>query len=373
MVYSMVSIGGGKLKHVVLVGGGHAHVYILKQLEQKKWPNTKVTLISSGSYQYYSGMFSGYVEGRYSTEEIRIDLAALCNKANVDFITAAAERIDPVLQTVELSDHKRLDYDLISFNIGSMSSGTRVPGAVERSAFIKPNHNISKVKERLLAKDRVVVVGGGVSGVEMSLSLQAYRNKLGLTHPVCLISAGPLMESAGEKVSKQAVELCISSGIKLKQNDPVIAIYEDHLKLESGTQVLYNEILWLAGPSAPSIFGNSSIETDEQGYLLVNNQLQSIEFPNIFGAGDCITLQSNPSTPKAGVFAVRQSPILWHNLDSCINNTSYQVYEPQTNYLAILSTGGGKALLMYGPFSFHGRWCLRLKHLIDKQFMKKYQ
>ncbi|WP_167747233.1 FAD-dependent oxidoreductase [Cohnella luojiensis] len=358
---------------MILVGGGHAHLYVLKQLQLGGWPDTRVTLISLDRYQYYSSMFSSYVEGRYGLEDIRIDLPRLCDAVKIDFLNDSVETVDPERQEIVTSNGVRMNYDLISFNIGSRIANTSISGVEEYAALIKPNYLISALKNSSLKKERLVVVGGGASGIEMSLSLQTNRKGLGLKDPVTLISKGPLLEHAGRRVTRQITGIVQNKGIHLIQNDPVISVHRNRVDLQSGHTVAYDELLWLTGPAAPSIFRKSRLSTDAQGYLLVNDNLQSVVYENMFGVGDCVSLQTYPFLHKAGVYAVREAPILWSNMERFLSGGKLNKYRPQSKYLSILSTGEGEALLLYRGISIHGKWCWRLKQYIDSSFIRKYQ
>lgn len=361
------------MRHVVLVGGGHAHVYILDKLRNERWPNTIVTLISPDRYQYYSGMFAGYVEGLYTLNEVRIDLVPLCEAANINLVTDSVVNVDSDRQEVITSSGTRMEYDAISFNIGSRIASSNIPGVEERAVLIKPNFMISKLKDLSQARERLVVVGGGASGIEMSLGLQAYRKGSAFSHPVTLITSNQLMDDSGVQAVRKITKIVQRKGIHLIQNDPVVSVQEKSIELQSGKSIAYDELVWLTGPAAPPLFRTSSLPTDDKGYLSVNENLQSAAYANMFGVGDCIAMESHPSLHKAGVYAVREAPVLWSNLTSYLAGKRLKKYIPQSQYLSILSTGKGEALLLYRGLSFHGMWCHRLKRHIDRSFIRKYQ
>lgn len=360
------------MKHLVLVGGGHAHIYILNQLQHQQLPHTRITLISPDPYQYYSGMFSGYMEDKYALEEIRIDLSLMCEKANIHFIIDSVDHLELETHEIITSRGKRISYDLISFDVGSLAMNPKIPGLKELGAFIKPNYRVPQIKKTLETEERVVVIGGGISGIEMSLSLQAKRNQFNKKMPITLIHSGKLLKSYGRRTSKQITDILKNKGVHLIENF-VNAVDGKHLILKSGNDLLFDRLLWLAGPSAPRIFQESGLPTDVAGYLLVNDKLQSISYPNIFGAGDCIGIQSYPDLHKAGVYAVREAPILWNNLKQYLNESTLKRYRPQSDYLSILYTGNEEAMLFYRGFTFHGRWCWKLKRRIDTSFMAKFK
>jgi NADH dehydrogenase FAD-containing subunit len=105
----------------------------------------------------------------------------------------------------------------------------------------------------------------------------------------------------------------------------------------------------------------------------VDDGLRSITDRRVFGAGDCVTLANYPHTPKAGVYAVRQGPVLWESLRAASRGGKPPCYRPQDGFLSILNTSDGKALLHYKGFLAHSRWAFSLKDWIDRRFMAKYK
>ena len=361
-----------KLK-LLLVGGGHGHVYVLKQLQKMSWPHVEVALLSPSRFQYYSGMFAGFVEGLYSLEQIRIDLAKLASRAGIKWVPGSAVKIDPHLQIVFTDQGETLDYDMVSFDIGSLTSGEEISGVAEYAEVIKPTHVLPQVLQRLATPNKIVVVGGGASGIELSLAIHARRRKDGQPACVKLVSAGHLLHDYGGSVSEKTANIIRSKGVDLCLNCRVKTVEPHYLVTASGNRIPFDAIIWLAGPRAHSVFRESGLGVDEQGYLMVNPTLQAIDFPNIFGIGDCISIAGYPQLAKAGVYAVRESPILWHNILSYTLEKTPRIYHPQVDFLSILSTGGQQALLLYKGTAWHGKWVWRLKKQIDTSFMRKYQ
>lgn len=362
------------MKHVVLVGGGHAHVHVLKRMQQERWPQAQVTLISPNRYQYYSGMFSGYVEGVYGLEDIRIDLVQLCQQAKVTFIEDTVNKVVASQNEVWMASGTRMAYDVISFNVGSYLADYQIPGVLKYATMIKPNSHFTDVFDVDATPTRWVVVGGGASGFELSLALQARgkRSTAGQSS-IMLISSGELLEGKGEIISRKAEEIVRHKKINLRLNEAVVSVQPSDITLASGAKIAYDRLIWLAGPQASPIFRNSGMMVDNSGYLLVNDYLQSIEHANVFGAGDCIAMSMYPTLDKAGVYAVREAPILYENLLRYLSDIPLRKYKPQAHYLSILSAGEGEALLLYRGICMYGKWCFHLKRHIDTTFIRNYQ
>ena len=106
--------------------------------------------------------------------------------------------------------------------------------------------------------------------------------------------------------------------------------------------------------------------------MLTRATLQTVADAPIFAVGDAGTIQGS-RTPKAGVYAVRQGPFLWRNIERMLRGQPLEEYVPQRGFLSLLATGDGRAILSYKGLAFHGEWCWRLKDYIDSRFMDKYQ
>ncbi|MFM7846475.1 MAG: NADH dehydrogenase subunit, partial [Planctomycetota bacterium] len=128
-------------------------------------------------------------------------------------------------------------------------------------------------------------------------------------------------------------------------------------------------VIWLADAVGAPILSTLGLPTDERGFLLVKRTLQSTADERIFVVGDAGTIERE-RLPKAGVFAVRQGPILWENIQRSLRGEPLIDYQPQRRFLQLLSLGDGRAIASYGRWSLSGRWAWLLKDFIDRRFMR---
>lgn len=359
------------MKTLVLVGGGHAHLYGLRQLILEGLEDVHVLLISTSRFQYYSGMFSGFAEGFYDLEETRIDLQKMCQKAGAIFIEDRIVQIDADNKEMVGTKGKVYTYDAASFDIGSE---TAVPNEwKDLVSTVKPNFRFSETIASFRKAAYPTVVGGGASGVELALAILAWRKQHHLLENVAVVGSSPLLAAQGEHISKKIEAIAQRKGLQILANQTVIQIDKQSFITSSGSVYPQSEILWLTGPASPALFRHSKLPIDSSGFLLLNEFLQSDAFPSIFGAGDCASIKSYPSLAKNGVYAVRQGPVLWENLQLFLFHQPLKPFVPQKRFLSILSTGNQEALLLYGKRSIHGKWPWLLKQHIDRKFMKTYQ
>jgi len=349
------------LKTVVFVGGGHAHLHCIRHA--RKLLSSNVILISPDRYQYYSGMFSSYTEGIYSEEEIKIDLQDLCNRTNVTFLMGKVHKVDSNTKEILLSNGKRLSYDILSFDIGSI-----IP-TLPNSLSIKPNYLFPSSIHKLRSTKLPVIIGGGASGVELALSLAVWRKNNGYPNSVTIISKSKLLANMNPK-ARQKLRHYLKD-LVVMEDEEVEKVGNTTITTNAGRTIPYTSLLAVTGNSAPPIFEESSLPTKD-GFLHVRETLQCVDNPHILGAGDCIHFSMN-GLPKNGVFAVKQGPILLQNITRLLNNKPLIAYRPQKRYLSILSVGNRQALLVYHSLVLKGRIPWLLKHYIDQSFMKNYQ
>ncbi|AIY05438.1 pyridine nucleotide-disulfide oxidoreductase family protein [Planococcus sp. PAMC 21323] len=359
------------MKTLVLVGGGHAHLHCLERLKNDSQKDWRVVLISPSPYQYYSGMFSGYTEGVYSLDDVRIDLPKLSHSINVEFLEDAIVNIDAKSQKLTGLNGAVYPYDVVSFDIGSQIA---IPEAVENHALsIKPNYRFPDRLVKMRESTHPVIVGGGASGVELAFSILSWRKKNRLPSNVALFSSTKLLVSQGTAASKKIEKIATQKALSFYSGVGIESVDESNVRTSTGDSHPQSDVLWLTGPKSFELFQTSGLPTDTNGYLLVNEMLQNNQHPEIFGAGDCVTIDQYPALAKNGVYAVRQGPILWENLKKSLSKGQLVRFTPQKRYISILSTGDGEAFLSYGSQLFHGKIPWKMKQYIDRKFMKRYK
>jgi selenide, water dikinase len=365
----------------VLLGGGHSHLFVLEGLTRQRLPDVEITLVSLDRRHAYSGMVPGLIGGRYDVASLSFDLSAISRRAGVHFVQAAATAIDPENRRLSLADGQMLGYDVVSIAVGSTVQGEDLPGVAEFARRVKPIGRAVELVpalERVSAADRppaVVVVGGGAAGVEVALGLRARLRRLGRSAAgVTLVESTDRLLGAhlpaAERLARRALA---ANGVAVLLGTPVDRVRADGIEI-GGRHVPAELVVWATGATATNLLRRSGLASDRRGFVLVNDHLQSVSHPEVFAAGDAASLARYPDTPKAGVYAVREGPVLWANLQAAVSGrTLPRRYRPQRRFLALLNTGDGRAIFSYGSVALWGRPWMALKDRIDRGVMRRFQ
>jgi pyridine nucleotide-disulfide oxidoreductase family protein len=360
---------------LLLVGAGHAHLEVLRRQAIRPRTGMDLTLVSAADRHHYSGMVPGFLQGQYEESEIAFDLPALAAQAGGRFVQARATALDPRTREVYLEDGGVLGYDLVSFNVGSRSAGDEKEDVRRHAAVVKPISHAVDLRHRLAESTtgRAVIVGGGPAGVEIACAIASVLDRAGSGREVTILeSSGVILSDYSKRFRRRAEAVLAGRGIAVRTGARVERVEADAVKIEGGGRLMSDLTVWLTGAAAWPLFESSGLPVDGKGFLLVDDALRSIADPQVFGAGDCVTPERHPWTPKAGVYAVREAPILWRSLVAAIEGAKPPRYKSQHGFLSLLNTGDGKALLRYKGLVVHSRWAWHLKDRIDRGFMARY-
>ncbi len=369
------------MKKLVLLGGGHAHVEVLRRYGQRPMGGVEITLVSPDRHTPYSGMLPGLVAGHYSFDEAHIDLTPLAQYTGARFLQTSATALDPARRGITLADGATLDYDALSIDVGSTPPAHGIAGAAEHAIPVKPVKEFLVAWDALLARVRVgavdslTMVGGGAAGVEMLLAMQHRITQLQapLQLRYVLITDTPqLLENHPRGVRETLTQSLARKSVEVHRATRIARVEAKILVAENGVRIAADAKVLATGASAPQWLNASGLAANDMKFININKYLQSTSHPAVFAAGDCATIV-NKVYPKSGVYAVRQGPPLAENLRRFLNNESLIEYTPQPRTLALISTGEQHAIASWGALSFHGDWVWRWKDSIDRKFMAEYR
>lgn len=367
------------MKRLLLVGGGHSHVAVLRSLGDRPLRGVEATLISPERFTPYSGMLPGLIAGHYGHRECHIDLALLARFARCEIVAVSVTRLDLARQVAVSTGGGERGWDVISLDIGSTPAMAGVPGARERAIAVKPVHRLLESLEGLVARGRhrtlrrILFVGGGAASVEVLLALQHRFSQEGLSSVEMLLATDADMPLPGHnaRVRGTFARVLADRGVRIHTGSRIVRVEEDAALTERGERIAFDAIVWATGAGAAPWPGEAGLAVDDGGFVLVDETLQSISHPRVFAAGDIASIRGHPR-PKSGVYAVRHGPPLARNLRRALQGERLERFVPQRESLALISTGDRYAIMSRGRWALEGAWVWRWKDWLDRRFMRRY-
>jgi len=361
-------------------------------------------------------MLPGLIAGHYTEAEVHVDLARLCSWANVRFIEQRVSSINLESKTLNVglgpngsADVKNtrpaIGFDVLSLDTGSTPE-LSVKGAQSFSVPVKPVHGFFQRWQSILARLQtqshqsqtsiaatdssqvgitafqpeplrsaklfsIGVVGSGAGGFELVMAMRyALSDEVASCH--WIIRGERAIKERPEKVSEKALTAAKNAGVVIHMAFDVVEVRTGSIHARDGRSLSLNETVWCAAARAPAWPREAGFSVDKRGFVLTNAHLQSISAEFVFATGDIGTQQETPSD-KAGVFAVRQAPVLFQNIRRYLLGNKLKVYRPQTDFVSLMATGDKSAIGNRGFITAQGAWVWRVKDFIDQKFMNQFR
>ncbi|MDZ4369399.1 MAG: FAD-dependent oxidoreductase [Afipia sp.] len=368
---------------VVLIGGGHTHIQVMTAFAASPEPGMRLVLISEQPEAAYSGMLPGHLSGLYRRDEMQIDLVALAVATGTTLIQARATGIDLDRRQVLCEGREPVKYRLLSINVGITPDLSAIAGAERHGLAVKPISSFLNRFDAVLgaAADSgrlrdIAVVGNGAAGVELAFALAARLRGTGQTHPsrnITLIGSGPVVSKLNSGVRCRVRSALDRHGIARRDGVRIVAIDADAVVTADGERITADTVFISTRARAPHWLGATGLALTPNGSIATAPTLQVAARDDVFAVGDCAEILGHPRE-KAGVFAVRQGPVLARNIRARWCGEALETHRPQTDYLIILMTGDGRAITGRGHWlAAEGRWVWWLKDWIDRRFIDRFK
>jgi selenide,water dikinase len=362
------------VKDLVLVGGGHTHALVLRKWGMVPVPGVRVTCINPGATAPYSGMLPGHIAGHYAREDLDIDLVRLARFAGARIIVGRAVALDPAAKTIRLSTGRGLSYDIASLDIGITAEMPALPGFAEHGIPAKPLGRFADTwAERCKGEGpiRIAILGGGVAGCEVAMAAVHRMNGLNREVSVAVIDRGTVLSSVVPAARNRLMGALIEHGVDIIENAVPASVEADAVVLEDGRRIASDLTIGTAGATPQAWVAETGLPCRD-GFLEVDEYLRSVADPCVYAAGDCAHIVHDPR-PKAGVYAVRAAPVLTHNLRADLTGTQRKAFNPQKDFLKLISMGDKVAVAEKAGFARAGRPLWRWKNHIDQTFMDQFR
>lgn len=322
---------------VVLWGVGHTNAHVLRMWRMAPIPDARLTCVSNVPVSTYSGMLPGVLAGQYPRERMELDLVRLCAAAGARLILGDVTGLDVIGRELLFEDRPPLPFDVLSIGIGSVPSTEGLESGGGDILRIKPmptfldrlEQRLRVISRRVTARPlRLAVVGGGAGGVEIALCLAPFlKRTLGdVSSVITLIQSGERLAAGAYPRTNDLVQrLLANRGIVVQLGKRVRQVRTELITLSDGGQIEADIVIWSTRAVAPSVLGTLGFPIDERGFLLTRPNLQVDADAPIFVVGDSGTIAGS-ATSKAGVFAVRQGPVLWRNITRLLEGRTLDAY-----------------------------------------------
>jgi pyridine nucleotide-disulfide oxidoreductase family protein len=366
------------MTRLLLAGGGHSHIFVLRELARRRPPELDVVLVTPHERQLYSGMLPGWIAGHYALDELAIPLEPLVRAAGARLVRDEIAAIDPETRQATTLSGASISFDLASLATGAAVDLAALPGASEHALAVRPLESFvarwQLLAPQLAARDqpRITVIGAGAGGIEIALAI-AYR--LSRTRAAChphlqLIGLGPPLPGHGAGVRRRVERALLAADVTVNDAE-VLRVEPSGVRLRD--RILPSDLtLVVTGAAPPAWVAASRLATDARGFVAVAAGLRSISHPWVFAAGDVASMAGAPR-PKSGVYAVRAGPPQARNQIAAANGAAVTDYAPQRMALYLLATGPKYAIASWGPIAAEGRWVWRWKDRIDRGFIAQFR
>ncbi len=365
-----------QMKKLILAGGGHAHLAVLRHLARLRPDGLSVTLVTPSAYQRYSGMLPGWIAGTYSLSEMSVDLRPLCVAAGVEMIESAVVGMDADRRCVVLPDDRHLEYDLLSLGIGAETDCSWFENVGPRLLPVKPLDGFVDawstwiVKAHRSQRVHIVVVGGGAAGFELTMAVRRAMRDVKRVDLDLIAGASGLLPEYGQAVRRRASRCLRDAGAVIHEQRAVGI--PGGVMLANGRDFHPDIVLVATGARAPCWLKLSKLTLDERGHVAVDAFHRSLSHRQVFASGDICT-RMDVEMARSGVHAVHAGPVLAHNLTATLSNERLRAYQPRKTSLYLLANGERSAIASWGGYSAEGRWVWCWKDAIDRRFIARHR
>ena len=278
------------LNHLVLIGGGHANVLLIRKwlMNSKLMPKIPISIISRDCHLVYSAMFPSVISKSIRLEDSLIDVSSLARKAKISFIKAEVENIDFKLKKIILKNRPPIKYSKVVLNYGS---NTRISDefvdlvkrdiAFPIKPFLKAYDLITKEDKYNSEKELpFVIVGSGLAAIEVSFALR-------------------------KRWDKRVLKIVCN---KKKINSKILkTLKQSNIDLVDQITFSYGRIILCTGNEPPLWIKNNILDLDSKGRIITNQKLHVGYYSGIYAVGDCAVIDSY-RRPASGIFAVKVFP-----------------------------------------------------------------
>lgn len=283
------------MTEIVVLGGGFAGVFAAKELRKRlDREQFRITLVDKNSYHLFIPSLYEVATAEEPRSNICIPFSEIFPHG-VQILKAKVLSIDKKTQRVKLNN-STLRYDYLVIALGSETQYYDIEGLAENAIAFKSLEEACEIKDKIRKKYeeksskgqalKIVIGGGGTTGVELGTEVAKYLERLGGRGEIHIFQrSGKLLKGVDPRVSAVVHERLESSGIKIHLNSKVKKVDKESLEVD-GEKHSYDILIWTGGIRPSSVIENSSFPKNTEGWLSVDEYLRVKGETNVFAAGD---------------------------------------------------------------------------------------
>lgn len=346
-------------KTLVIAGGGHASLPLIKMGRKWRRYDLEIILISENPYLIYSGALPQYMAGFYEWDQTAVNLEELCRRYGVTFITERVRSVEKDQKSVLTSAGSCIQYDYLLLNLGAT---TKPILEGEDISPVKPMSKLLELRKQIVngSVRSLLIMGGGAAGSELALNVShpGVKRRIAIT---ILEQKERLLADFPEKLSDMVTSKLKSRGVTIHTGPCA----------ESKQPETYDQVILAAGNQPGSISIDHTFDTGANGRILTDEALQVVNAQAVFSAGDMADVGGKKYQP-IGVHAVKQGIVLRENIKAIVQDKPLSKFKPYPVNPLILSNGPDHAFYVIGKFVLSGRIFAILKYVLDMRWLEKY-
>lgn len=410
---------------IVIVGGGYAGVEAAKHLHKtfKKDRSVEITLIDKNTYHTLMTELHEVAGGRVEEDSVKVPFRKIFGGMRVNVVIDKVRTIDFDARSV-FCENGEYGYDYLVLGTGAEPEFFGIPGIEEHAftlwslqdarklrahieeTFLQAGCEPDPVKRREMLT--FVVAGAGFTGIEMVGELLEWKKELSLAHGVdesevrvMVVEALPkILPNLPEELSLKAAKYLEKKGLELRLNSPITGASEGAFSLKDGSVIRTRTLIWTCGVQGGEFaanlaltkgrcanracnfaktqgtcgqkfcqFSNNTWIPGKHARLLSNEQMQAVDYPNVYIVGDIIWfLEEGKVIPQIVETALQTSAVAAGNLAAEITGGEKKNFK--SNYHGFMvSLGSRYGVAHVGGMSLSGFFAMAVKHLINLHYL----
>lgn len=361
------------LTRIVVLGAGYGGLTCFLELQEHLRGGCDLLLINGDRYHWFTTELHTYVAGE-DEDAVRIPLSRVIARPN-RLQVGRVVRLHPAERQVELDDEERVDYDLLIFALGSEPEYYGLPGVAEHGLIVGNWQSAGKareaiantVAERRTAGEpaRIVVAGGGLTGVEVAGEL---ADQYGEQVAVSIVEAGPeIMAGFAPELVRTARQVLEGKGLSLQVGNPIARVEPGLIWFKDGASFAFDLLIWAGGVRGSHLLAEAGLATTPKGRGQVDDYLRAVGRPEIYLVGDSAAFV-DPATgrevPPSGQAAVLMGRSVGQNIVRLLRGQPEVPFVPKLRG-SFASLGRAEGVGQIGTEQFTGMPAMVIKNLIE--------